>query len=796
MADCQKSPAHRPAHGRLGDQAFCRLCARLVPWLNRSAVQTGWQGRVLLGVGFVGLVLLVFSAACTLAGQRRHRTAARAGLETPNWHAGKTGTRASDQRAVPAVAQRECLPTHGHVSDNSGQGDPFDPVPCGGLAPPRLLAEAGGLEIRFRDVTGAHQEGPGSAGIAGPGPVRPVWQARPPGPLADPIGPRPGAVAGAIDPMPEAVHLTGAQTELPAQDPGTDQTAAGSGAGTTAVRSLWHTLTGDRGTPETAPGRPPGTTVQIPLAGSGPEGVQVETRDGRVSLVIRDAPLSEVLGALAQQQGLNIVASEDIKAKVSATLYDVPLDEALTHILTVAGYTWVHQGNVIIVTAVSTGSRVAPAAQGRRLRVFSLDYVAAADLDTAIKGLLSPVGQCFPTQSTNTDARKTQELLVVEDLPPYLERIEQYVAQVDRAPRQVLIEANILAVELRDDVEHGLNLGYLDQVGSPTFTLQTQGFANAKTLATGTAPAIFFNVAAADIHALVQALETVEDAKTLATPKVLALNGQQARIQIGQQLGYRVTTTTQTSTLEEVQFLDVGVVLRVTPWITQDNQVVMQVQPEVSSGQINPDTELPEEETTEVETSLMLPDGYGMVIGGLIQEEDVETQQKIPLLGDIWLVGRLFQNRKLTRKRTEIIITLVPHVVPYRPTRHQAECDQFRRATTPLVYGPLRENPRPGEPRVPDSARFGGAHAKLHRLNPVPDRRCWTPRPSQEICLPEMILPELQPFGPYPVEPDRSALEPYLPPGAEPHQAVPEIVPPAESRPILPQPWSLPVGPD
>jgi len=586
---------------------------------------------------------------------------------------------------------------------------------------------------------------------------------------------------------------------LPAH--GVRQTAAESGAGTAAVRSLLHTLTGGNspaghaGQPSAQSGQPAATTVQIPLAGGTPEGVQVEARDGKVSLVIRDAPLGEVLSVLAQQQGLNIVASEDIKAKVSATLYHVPLEQALTHVLSVAGYTWVVRDNVIVVTAVSSNSQVAPAAQGRQLHVFTLNYVSAADLDTAIKGLLSPVGQSFTTESTSADTRKTQELLVVEDLPQYLERIEQYVAQVDRAPRQVLIEVNILAVELKDDLEHGINLAYLDQVGSPTFSVQTQGFANMKTFTTGTSPALFFNVAAADIQALVQALETVEDAKSLATPKVLALNGQEARIQIGQQLGYRVTTTTQTSTLEEVQFLDVGVVLRVTPFITKDNQVVMQVQPEVSSGQINPDTELPEEETTEVQTSLMLPDGYGMVIGGLIQEEDVDTQQKIPLLGDLWVVGRLFQNRKLKRRRTEIIITLVPHVVPYSPGREQLECEQFQRAATPLVYGPLRENPRPGEARMPDAAMHGGLGVKFHRLDPVPDWRPWPPRASQESCLPGMITPEVLPFGPYPVELEEGEGRPSLAPDAQPQPAVPEFVPPAQSRPIMPQPWSLPAEP-
>jgi len=567
------------------------------------------------------------------------------------------------------------------------------------------------------------------------------------------------------------------------------------------MRSLWRTLTGGGGAGSSS-AESPGTIVRIPLAGGTPEGLQLETRDGKVSLVIRDAPLGEVLSALAQQQGVNIVASENIKAKVSATLYDIPLKQALTHILSVAGYTWTQQQDVILVTPLASSGRVAPAAQGRQLRVFSLDYVSAADLDTAIKGLLSPVGQSFTTQSASSDTKKTKELLVVEDLPQYLQRIEQYIAQVDQPPRQVLIEANILAVELKDDVEHGINLSYLDQVGSPTFTLRTQGFASSQTFTQGTSPAIFFNVAAADIQALVQALETVEDAKTLATPKVLALNGQEARIQIGQQLGYRVTTTTQTSTLEEVQFLDVGVVLRVTPWITRDNQVLMQVQPEVSSGQINPDTELPEEETTEVQTSLMLPDGYGMVIGGLIQEKDSETQQKIPLLGDLWVVGRLFQNRRMERHRTEIIITLVPHIVPYRPERQQLECEQFQRANTPLLYGPLRENPRPWEPRVPDAAKNGGRRGKFHRLDPVHDWRCWSPRGSQEMCVPGLELPQAQPLDASSGATEatgQSGLPVHVPPvapGRPPAQtAAPEVIAPPESRPILPQRWPLPSEP-
>ena len=480
-----------------------------------------------------------------------------------------------------------------------------------------------------------------------------------------------------------------------------------------------------------------GGTVRLPLRSPlPPDAVQVDSRNGLVSIVVRDAPLNEVLGLLAQQLGFNVITAEDVTARVSVTLHRVPFEQALTHILSVAGYTWVRQDDILIITSVTARNKFSPYTQGREVRVFHLDYVAATDIDLVIKGLLSPVGQSFVTQGTDSDNRKTQELVVVEDLPAYLERVDQYVQQVDLPPRQVLIEVHVLSIELTDDLKHGINLEYLNKIGGPSITLKTQGLADVASFSKGTSPAFFFNVAASDLKVLLEALETCTDAKTLATPKVLALNGQKARIQVGEQLGYRVTTTTQTSTLENVEFLDVGVVLVVTPRITKDNSVIMQVKPEVSKGQINPTTELPEEKTTEVETALMLPDGHGMLIGGLIQEGDVETQHKIPVVGDLWLIGRLFQNREINRKRTEIIIALIPHVVPYRPCRQQTECEQFRRATTPLLYGPLLPAPRPSEPKFPDAGQRLPCPYKLQHFRVNPDDGAWTPRGSTETCAP------------------------------------------------------------
>ncbi len=506
--------------------------------------------------------------------------------------------------------------------------------------------------------------------------------------------------------------------------------------------------------------------VKIPLSGSmPPEAGRIEVENGMVSIVIRNASLNEVLAALAQQQGLNLITAEDITARVSVTLDNVPFEQALTHILAVAGYTWVRQENILIITSITAGSKLSPYAQGREVRVFRLDYVSAVDIDLVVNGFLSPAGQSFATQSANMDDRKTQELLVVEDLPVYLGRIEQYIQQVDVPPRQVLIEVHVLSIELEDNVKHGVNLEYLNRLANPSITVRTQGFANAAGFTKGTSPAFFFNVAASELNTLLEAIESTTDARTLATPKVLVLNGQEARFQVGEQLGYRVTTTTQTSSLESVDFLDVGVVLVVTPRITKDNHVVMHVKPEVSSGRINADTELPEEETTHVETSVMLPDGHGMLIGGLIQEADVETESKIPFLGDLWLIGRLFQRHSIERKRTEIIIALIPHIVPYDPLRQQRECEQFFRATTPLMYGPLLQNPRPYEPRFPDAGQRLPLRYKMQDLCTMPDSGAWVPQASGEHCTTGE-----QTMGPTFYDPASRVPTPY---NTMPHDAVP-----------------------
>ncbi len=427
--------------------------------------------------------------------------------------------------------------------------------------------------------------------------------------------------------------------------------------------------------------------------------LQVDIKNDRITLTANEAPLDVVLSMIARQHGLSIVGSGTAGRLVTVGLSDAPLEDALTAILGVNGFTWTKRGNILMVAPLTKESVVPASVQGREVRVFSLSYASASDIDRVVQGLLSPIGRSVAVESDSKDKRRTREQVIVEDMPDSIERIAQYVAQADQPPRQVLIEAQVLKVDLKKECRHGVNFEQLANIANADITLKSAGFANA-----AASPALLLGIDGTEMDALIEAITLTTDAKTLARPKVLAVNGQEARVQIGAQLGYFVTTTTQTSTLQNVEFLDVGIVLNVTPIIGDDGQVLMTVKPEVSSGTVNPATGLPEEETTEVETTVLLGDGQGMIIGGLIQEQDIDTQSKIPLLGDLWAVGKLFQKTNVTRERSEIIVALTPRVVPYDGCNQVREQLNLMRVNTPLLEGPLKPvDRRAFEAELPDA---------------------------------------------------------------------------------------------
>lgn len=403
---------------------------------------------------------------------------------------------------------------------------------------------------------------------------------------------------------------------------------------------------------------------------------------------------------------------------MNVTLNNVRLNDALDSILAVHGYTWARQNNIVTISSMTSERKTSPAVQGRMIRVFTLNYVLASDVEKVVKGLMSPLGQTFTNQTKKMEQRNAHEQLVVEDLPPYLDRIAEYIAQVDTQPRQVVVEANILQVALKDNNRHGVNFNQLAQISRSNINIGTMG------LASGTAPRSMMQIEGSDLTGLIDLLKSTNDTKTLASPKVAVLNGQEAKITVGGQLGYLLTTATNTSTLESVSFLPFGVILEVVPIISNDGQILMTVSPEVSTARINPISRLPDSESTKVSTTVLLSDGQAIVIGGLIKETSNDSQNKVPFLGDLWLVGRLFQSRDRLVERSEIIITLLPRIARPDDPCSYASTEDHLQATTPIMDRNLTPYDRSEwEGQLPDAARkprFWNFFKKPSPTKPLP----------------------------------------------------------------------------
>lgn len=422
-----------------------------------------------------------------------------------------------------------------------------------------------------------------------------------------------------------------------------------------------------------------GNVIPLVNAPRSPGQVQLQVQNNLVHLTSRGATVADVLALISEQMGLNVVTAEDLNQRVNVTLNGVLLEDALNSILNVNGLVWARRNNIVTISTVDPEKQLAPNVQGKAIQVYSLNYAMGEDLNQVILGLLSPIGKSYVIKINQEEQRAAREQLIVEDMPPYIERISQYIAQVDVAPRQVIVEANILQVALKDSYKNGVNFNHLARISNSTVNFQTLGFA------TRGNPVGAMEINGTDLTGWIECLKSTSDTKTLASPKVAVLNGQEAKISVGGKLGYLMTTATQTSTLQSVSFLDYGVVLTVLPIITEDGRVLMKVAPQVSTARINATSKLPESEATEVSTNVMLNNGQAIVIGGLIKEEKDDGQAKVPFFGDIPLLGRLFQSRSLVKERSEIIVTLLPRIA----MPGECECvdydSQVVQASTPIM---------------------------------------------------------------------------------------------------------------
>jgi type IV pilus assembly protein PilQ len=422
-----------------------------------------------------------------------------------------------------------------------------------------------------------------------------------------------------------------------------------------------------------------------------PEGVCVTDR-GTVEIHVADLPLSDVLQLLSLEGKRNIITSPDVSGAVTANLYDVTFEEALTAILTANGAGYRKVGNFIYVYSEDELAQMAAALGKPITRVFPLNYVSAKDAKSYVSPIVGEAGTITASMAPSTgltsqatdgggDASAAQDIIVVTASTEILAQVERLLKKIDVRPRQVLIEATILRAELSDENALGIDFSIvggvdLELLGASSNGIQdiTLGMlpqdrferfnAAAATDFAGDVPdgGLTIGIIKDQVAIFLHALEQVTDTTVLANPKILALNKQKGQVIVGRRDGFLTTTVTETQAIQTVEFLETGTQLIFRPFIADDGFVRMELHPEDSVGFVNAQG-LPSEQTTEVTTNVLVRDGETILIGGLFREVTTDAKRQIPVLGNLPGVGSLFRSRNDSTSREEVIILLTVHIV-------------------------------------------------------------------------------------------------------------------------------------
>ncbi len=497
-----------------------------------------------------------------------------------------------------------------------------------------------------------------------------------------------------------------------------------------------------------------------------------------------------LLGSICQR---NIVPTPNVDGVLAfRRLTNVTFDEAMDAILG-DNFKYERRGSLIRVYTKEEYKKIMEDPDRMTYKIFTLYYISAAEAMKLITPVLSGAGSIqgsSPPEATATtgesistgtgggDTMALNDTIVIEDYPENIAEAEKMLKELDVRPRQVLVEATILSATLNEGMKLGVDLNMmggvaLDGTDATGGTLDTvlggfvegsqttgttpigqlgQGVANGTPIETfgfaaSLGSGLRIGITTGDVAAFITALETVTDTTILANPKILAVNKQLGQVYIGTKIGYiSQTTQTQTSTTQQVKFLDTGTKLTFRPYIGDDGYIRMDIHPKDSSGTLKAN-DIPDESSTELATNIIVKDGQTIVIGGLFRDVVVTSRSQIPLLGDLPLIGALFRGTSDSTQRQEVIVLLTPHIIDEpEETNSASRVDDVRRKR----FGAKEELQWAGkarlvEDRYAEAARYyveGDTEAAMKELEYVLELR---PSYLEAIRLKERIIAETNP---------------------------------------------------
>ena len=442
---------------------------------------------------------------------------------------------------------------------------------------------------------------------------------------------------------------------------------------------------------------------------SSPYSETKEYEGQRLTLNFQDIETRAVLQLLAETSGRNIVVSDTVQGNVTLRLRNVPWDQALDIVMTTKGLDMRQNGNVIIVApAEEIAARETADLEARNAiselepmysEFLQVNYAKAANLAALISAegggnsMLSERGSIAVDERTNT--------LLVQDTANRLEDIRRMVRTLDVPIKQVLIESRIVVVNDDFSRDLGVRLGVtaynesgtneggqvISGTGSGTDTMVNSMIDNLGSTGQITPvqlPVLTdrynvnvpiaeaagrFSLAVLERDYLVDleltALEAEGRGEIVSTPRVITANQKEARIEQGVEIPYQQSASSGATT---VQFKKAVLSLEVTPQITPDNNIIMDLRVNkdnvgdiISTGGIG--GTVPSIDTRAVETQVLVENGQTVVLGGIYETERRETITKVPFLGDIPAVGVLFRSKQVQNDKTELLIFVTPRIL-------------------------------------------------------------------------------------------------------------------------------------
>ncbi|MCX7796610.1 MAG: hypothetical protein N2380_08845 [bacterium] len=368
-----------------------------------------------------------------------------------------------------------------------------------------------------------------------------------------------------------------------------------------------------------------------------------------ITNVFVDTELRQALRDISAQAGINIIADNTVQGWVTADLKDVPLEKALEIVLAGGGYTYRWMGDYYLVGLPDVKSATFNS-------LTTTEHIKIKHLDArSVVGLLSE----FYSPYVKVDP--VNNIITVTSSKEVIDRIKQDIAKLDKPRKQVIIEG--VVAELSESSGQSLegSFGVSLPTGEVTDTTGTVG------LTYSYASGIVFNLDSAQkIFVKLKALVEEGKAKVKASPKISTLDGREASIELGREEYVIITTGTETTLTRTLQMIKGGIILRILPRVIESegnepDSIFLTISAEVSDVQMGAET--PTALRRIVSTTIRIKDNQTVVIGGLKQESEREVIDKVPILGDIPILGLLFSSKRKTKEVSDIVILLTCKVV-------------------------------------------------------------------------------------------------------------------------------------